>query len=107
SYQCKIIFNSYVFYARTYVYKEIIFTVVNNENCFDNIFWGIKFIEHDDYTYQSKTINYFALEKMQQFFENKNLKIIKHKIGYPALVEHKQIALSFTHHGNFVGYAFK
>jgi phosphopantetheinyl transferase (holo-ACP synthase) len=106
-YRCEIIFDSYVFYSRTYVYKEIIFTVVNNEDCFDDIFWGIKFIEYDDYAYQSKAINDFTLEKMQQIFENKNLKITKHKIGYPEVLEHKQIAVSFTHHGNFVGYAFK
>lgn len=105
-YCCQVSFKEIIFYTRSFVYDEMIFTVANNTNCFDNIYWGIKTIDDDAYTSQSKSVRAFSLKKLSSFFKNINLSIGKSEAGYPVLMQQKNLPISFTHHGNFIGYAF-
>ena len=49
---CEIRFASDIFYTRTLVFDDIIFSVANNTNCFDAIWGGIKNIDDDYYEAQ-------------------------------------------------------
>jgi hypothetical protein len=105
-YCCKVSFDSEIFYTRSLISDDLIFTVANNSNDFKNVCWGIKNIDNAPYEKQSKSIREFALNKLNQLYSGNNFSIEKSQIGYPFLKEKKQIPLSFSHHGNFVGYAF-
>ena len=105
-YCCEVHFNSAIFYTRTLVFDDMIFTVANNTNCFDNIWWGIKNIDDDSYEAQSKNVRVFVLNKLNQFFLNDSFSIEKTAAGYPLLKQQKDIPLSFAHHGSFIGYSF-
>ena len=105
-YCCEINFNGETIYARSFIGNQIIFTVANNSNWFDNVYWGIKMIESDVYAHQSKAVREFVLSKLNKLYPGNNVEIQKSKAGYPYIEEHKHLPLSFTHHGNFVAYAF-
>jgi len=102
---CEVNFNSSIFYTRSFLYDDLIFTVANNEDDFTNVRWGIKNIKSDSYVEQNKNVRTFALNMLQEFFPNGDLSIEKSDSGYPFLVQQKNVALSFTHHGNFVAYS--
>jgi phosphopantetheinyl transferase (holo-ACP synthase) len=103
---CEVQFASDIFYTRTLVFGDMIFSVANNTNCFENICWGIKNIDNDSYEAQSKNVRTFVLNKLNQFFLNDSLSIEKTAAGYPVLKQQKDIPLSFAHHGSFIAYSF-
>ncbi len=104
---CEVLYNNHYYYTRSFVNNCFIFTVANNNNCFTNVFWGIQNIDNGSHAFQTQLVRTFALEKLQQQFENEGLKIEKAEAGFPFIVPYQNIPLSFTHHGNFVGYSFK
>ncbi len=103
---CEIFYNRHYYFTRSFVSNYFIFTVANTRNCFANVFWGIQNIDNNSYTFQTQLVRTFALERLQQQFENGDLKIEKAEAGFPFIVPYHNIPLSFTHHGNFVGYSF-
>lgn len=108
-YSCKACFGTKVFYSRSKVYHELIYTVVNDSNKFENTWWGIKFIDDADYISQSSEVRSFVLNKLNSFFPNDNLRIEKREVGYPILLKEKKeqdLPISFTHHDHFVAYSF-
>lgn len=106
-YCCKVIFDSNTFFTRTLLQDGFIFTVANNMNDFENIYWGIKSVDDDDsYSNQSKIVREFVLKKLNTIFLPGELTIEKSGIGYPFLKQQKNLPLSFSHHGNFAAYAF-
>lgn len=104
---CEVQFDSAIFYTRSIVFDDIIFSVANNKNCFENIYWGIKVIHDDSYQTQSSEVRKFALNKLNKYFSGETLSIERTLAGYPMLVQQNVLPISFTHHGNFVGYALK
>lgn len=103
---CNVLYDGQKYYTRSFINSHFIFTVANNTNCFENIFWGIQAIDKNSYTSQTQSVRAFVLEKLQEQFENEYLQIEKSVIGFPFIVQYSHIPLSFTHHGNFVGYSF-
>lgn len=103
---CEVLYNNEIFYTRSLANHNFIFTVANNSDNFANIFWGIKNIESDSYNLQTKLVRKFVLERLQQHFEKDHLQIEKSAVGFPFIIPYNHIPLSFTHHGNFVGYSF-
>ncbi len=94
------------YFTRSLVSEKMIFTVANNSNNFKNICWGIKFIDDDSYINQSKAVRNFLLEKLKDIFPHKQLMIEKAEAGYPFMKCMGNIAVSFSHHGNYVAYSF-
>ncbi len=98
-----------LYYSRSKVYDEIIYTVVSDTENFDNIWWGIKYITDVDPLYQSESVRSFVLEKFKAFYPNAKLAISKNPVGYPVLKVNGNavtVPLSFTHHFRFVAYTF-
>lgn len=104
---CEVLYNQHYYYTRSLENNHFIFTVANNKDCFAKVFWGIQTIGNDSYTLQTQTIRAFVLERLQQQFKKEDLQIKKAESGFPFIVPYHDIPLSFTHHGNFVGYSFK
>ena len=114
-YTCMVRSGQCIFYSRSKIYNELIHTHVNNEKTFENIWWGIKYINEPDDINQSKSVRSFVLNKFssifanEAFFANEALEIGTSPIGYPFLLKaakEMKIPISFTHHGHFIGYSF-
>ncbi len=107
-YNCIVHFGSEFLYSRSKIHNELIHTVVSTEEVFENIWWGIKHIEHSDYENQSKEVRSFVLNKLSSIFPNNNLQIAKSEIGYPVLLKETKemdIPISFAHHDHFIAYS--
>ncbi|HWK03017.1 MAG TPA: 4'-phosphopantetheinyl transferase superfamily protein [Puia sp.] len=116
SYKGIALFESRIFYFRSKIHPDFIATVVNSEESFENIWWGVQSIGHSDYTHQSLAVRSFALNKLNAvLFAGRDaagkspLQIGKSPLGYPLLLKDTRemtIPLSFAHHANFVAYSF-
>jgi phosphopantetheinyl transferase (holo-ACP synthase) len=103
------IFKSRAFYFRSILCPEFISTVVNAEENFENIWWGIKSIDHSDYHHQSTAVRAFVLNQLNTVFSAGKLQIGRSPLGYPIVLndtEEMKIPLSFAHHDCFVTYSF-
>jgi phosphopantetheinyl transferase (holo-ACP synthase) len=108
-YNCTVNAGGNIFYSRSKIFDELINTVVEDNDQFENICWGIKFIDHTDYDSQSNELRAFVLKKFSTLFPANNLQIQKNAIGYPVLIKEKKemdIPVSFSHHDHFIGYSF-
>lgn len=103
---CGVIFNDNIFYSRSFINNNCIFTVVNNKDCFSDIFWGVQQINDNSYSSQSDLVRKFVLNRLKEQFSNNDFDIQKAIAGYPYLKNSQEFILSFTHHGNFIGYSF-
>ena len=110
-YKGVIIFGTDIFYFRSKIYDELISTVVSNDENFENIWWGIKSIDHAAYDYQSKTVRAFILERLNSILPcgHDNLRIGKNQQGCPVVLigaMEMNIPVSLAHHDHFIAYSF-
>ncbi len=103
---CGVLYNNAFYYTRCIINNHFIFTVANDTDCFKKIYWGIQNGNGDSSHFQSTLVRSFALERLKQQLRTENLHIEKTTSGIPFIVPHINIPLSFTHHGNYVGYSF-
>lgn len=106
-----VIFGADIFYFRSKIHDELISTVVNNDENFENVWWGIKSIDHADYDNQSKAVREFILNKLNFMLsvDNNKLKMGKNHLGYPIVLKGRKeinIPVSFAHHDHFIAYSF-
>ena len=96
-------------YFRSYLTDDFITSVVNDDEHFANVYWGIQLIESSDHQHQSQEVRNFALIKLKALLDIQDLCIVKSEIGYPVVMEGGtplEVALSFAHHDRWVGYSF-
>lgn len=110
-YQGSITFGSDIFYFRSKIHAELISTVVNDGENFENIWWGIKSIDHSVYDDQSKAVRAFILNKLNFILSAgiHNLSIGKSPNGYPIVLKEAKemnIPVSLAHHDHFIAYSF-
>lgn len=106
-----ITFGPDIFYFRSKIHTELISTVVNDSENFENIWWGIKSIDAAAYEDQSKEVRAFALNKLNSALSggNDNLSIEKCLRGYPVVLKEARemdIFVSLAHHDHFIAYSF-
>ncbi len=108
-YRGVVLFESQSFYFRSVLCSEFTSTVVNADKNFENIWWGIKSIDHSDYHHQSTAVRAFVLDQLKAVFPAGQLQIGKSPLGYPTVLkdtEEMKIPLSFAHHDRFITYSF-
>lgn len=102
--------GSVTLYSRSFIYKELIVTIVNGDENFENTCWGIKFINKPDPPSQSKAVRIFLMNRLHQLFQKDNLVISKSPYGFPILLEGSEempISISLSHHDHFIAYSFQ
>jgi phosphopantetheinyl transferase (holo-ACP synthase) len=102
-------YGSHTLYFRSLLYSEMVHSVVNHSGCFDDVHWGIQTIHNTESSNQSEAVRVFLLERLQSNFTGRILEVGKDPQDIPvALVDQGKIQLpvSFSHHGQFVGYCF-
>jgi phosphopantetheinyl transferase (holo-ACP synthase) len=95
---------------RSYITNDFITSVVDADEHFKNVYWGIQLMEHTDHQHQSQEVRNFALIKLKSLLAIDDLRIVKSEIGYPVVMDRDapvDVALSFAHHDSWVGYSFK
>ncbi|MEO6631953.1 MAG: 4'-phosphopantetheinyl transferase superfamily protein [Mucilaginibacter sp.] len=91
------------------VFTNVLATVVNADEDFDNVYWGIQQIPQTDSQSQSASVRAFALNKLSDVLKAGELSIAKSEVGHPVVLKSDlaiDIPLSFAHHEEFVGYSF-
>lgn len=102
--------GTYKLYYRSIINEDLIFSVVNCEDDFENTCWGIQMIPSNEPAFQSKAVREFLSARLNGLFPGDNLQISKSVHGYPILLRNGakiRIPVSLAHHDHFVAYAFQ
>lgn len=102
-------FENNIFYFKSIINEELISTIVSDDEGFENIWWGFKSIDSNNYESQAKEVRTFVLNELKTIFPKNSFNIRKHNVGYPVLLsdgKDTNLPLSFTHHDRFIGYSF-
>jgi phosphopantetheinyl transferase (holo-ACP synthase) len=97
-----------VVYARSLLYTNVVHSIVNHENTFKNVYWGIKTITDTHSANQSSAVRTFVLDKLSSLLNTK-LQVAKSKHGFPVISDGQnqiQLPVSLSHHEHFVAYSF-
>ena len=103
-----VIYGSQIFYFRSKITEDWIATVVNDDEDFANVCWGIQLIDDNSYNYQSKAAGTVVLNKLNFFYPGA-LHIEKSSVGYPVIkrgTQNLDITVSLAHDDRFVAYSF-
>jgi phosphopantetheinyl transferase (holo-ACP synthase) len=95
--------------SRSLIYREAIVSVVNGEDNFDDICWGIKAVTAPDPDSQSAAVRSFLAGVLKEQYGADEVIVCKTTDGIPFLSLNNGktvLPLSLSHHGNFVGYSF-
>jgi hypothetical protein len=98
-----------IFYARSFITPDCIFTVAHKTGDFTDVHWGLHAIDHDGHEFQSRAVRRFLLERLNTLFPGPEWQVEKSPEGHPVLLKDRRpgnIPVSFAHHGHFVGYSF-
>ena len=101
--------GSHQLYFRSKLHHEFIASVVNGDDRFENVYWGIRLINNVDSEHQSRAVRELVLTKLQSMLGVDDLQISKSETGYPVVLNSEtslDIAISFAHHDKWVGYSF-
>lgn len=102
-------FGSRKLYSWSVVTTEYIFSVVNDRDDFNNVYWQIKKIGSAEPEDQSAEVRKLLMAKLSELFPGDHLIIEKSLSGYPVILKnHSEVdaAISFTHHDHYVAYSF-
>lgn len=97
-------------YSRSLMHRELIISVVNSDENFENTHWGVKLIDRVDSEYQSTAVRSFLVERLHEVLHLDGLVIAKNAIGIPTVLKEGKelpIAVSLSHHEGFVAYSFQ
>ncbi|MDB5131196.1 MAG: 4-phosphopantetheinyl transferase superfamily protein [Mucilaginibacter sp.] len=102
--------GSETLYSRSIITRDLIFSVVNNDNNFDSTGWGIKLIDNASSDSQSTEIRMFLLEKLKNELRLPELHVHKNSHGCPILLNRAReidIPVSLAHHSNWIAYSYQ
>ncbi|WP_184547670.1 4'-phosphopantetheinyl transferase family protein [Mucilaginibacter sp. FT3.2] len=104
-----VTFGQDTFYSRSIIDPNSIFTAINNADDFENVYYGVEQVEHNEPEFQSKAVRQFILKRLGHILNMEPLRIIKNTSGCPVLYNDAgeiNIPVSLTHHGYYVAYTF-
>ena len=104
----KVVCGLHTLYFRAKINEAWIATVVNDDECFDDVCWGVKLINNAGYKYQSQGARLALINKLSSFLSG-SLRIEKSPVGYPVVINNDEetgVPASLAHDGFFVAYSF-
>ncbi len=107
-YSGKVIYGTEFFCFRSKINEDWVATVVNDNEHFDNVYWGVQSIDDAGYYHQSKAARTLLLNKLNFFFQD-DFQIKKSPFGYPVIlkgIQNMHIPASLAHDDHFVAYSF-
>jgi hypothetical protein len=109
-YEGIVAFGEHTLYSRSVIGAEFIASVINDNNDFEDTFWGFQWIDLSETSYQSKAVRTFLLNRLARLFPDTDLHIGKSQSGCPILFsrsEEMPIPVSLAHHDHYVAYSFQ
>jgi len=109
-YKGVVTFGDHTLYSRSVIGEEFIFSVVNQEDSFENTCWGIQLIASVTSADQSKAVRIILIDRLKAIFPDDNLQIVKSPHCYPVLFKdgvEVLIPVSLAHHNHYVAYSFQ
>jgi phosphopantetheinyl transferase (holo-ACP synthase) len=103
-------FGTDLLYFSSVINDDFIFTVVNCEDNFGDICWGIELIDSAEPAHQSKAVREFLLNRLNNLFPGGKWQIEKNVHSCPFLLKEGfeiAVPVSLTHHDGWVGYVFQ
>jgi phosphopantetheinyl transferase (holo-ACP synthase) len=98
-------------YSRSLIYTELILSVVNDNQNFENTFWGVKLIDKCGPDHQSTEVRRCLVNRLKRLFPESNPIIVKSPHGFPVILNKKNeeadIPVSLSHHDDMVAYAIQ
>ncbi|MFI5140492.1 MAG: 4'-phosphopantetheinyl transferase superfamily protein [Sphingobacteriales bacterium] len=104
-----VTFGDVSLYSMSLMHNDLVHSVVNDNEDFKNICWGIKSIDSNEPDYQSTAVRSFLLNRLNRYFRMEGLAIVKNQHGVPIVIKENEvqpIPVSLSHHGRFVAYSF-
>ncbi len=98
-----------VYYTRSYITHDYINTIASADKDFPGVQQGLRVIDKEDYAHQSAAVRSLLKGRLDAVFPGTLWTIEKGVEGYPLLFKDDKpsgIAVSFAHHGRFVGYSY-
>lgn len=105
-----VCYGGVTLFSRSFVRKKVIMTIVNGEEDFGSIRWGVHVVGDSRYTTQSAAVREMALSSLSSFFPGAALQIVKTPDGPPGIRDGDRsldIPLSLAHHGRYVAWSFR
>ena len=107
-YHGKVTFGEKILYFRSKITDQFIASVVHDNPDFENLYWGVKYIDDTKHAAQSAMVRAFALDKLRAVSKKESLQIGKKSAGIPVVVNDGEVTgipVSLAHHGHFVSYS--
>ncbi|MHB1922608.1 MAG: 4'-phosphopantetheinyl transferase superfamily protein [Chitinophagaceae bacterium] len=109
-YHGRLSYGAHILYFRSMIDQECIHSIVQEQDNFDHIWFGIQIIkEHSSYE-QSCSVREFILTRLKCLFPGDELRIDQSSNGIPILsIGMKNdiyIPVSLAHHDGFIAYSF-
>jgi phosphopantetheinyl transferase (holo-ACP synthase) len=105
-----VTFGIHTLYSASLLYPELIVSVVNGDENFENVCWGVKLIGENEANNQSIEVRKFLIDRLQHILHLDALVMGKTSGGIPVVLnegEELAVAISLSHHERFVGYSFQ
>jgi phosphopantetheinyl transferase (holo-ACP synthase) len=100
------VFDKTQLFSRTIIHHEFIASVVNDNEYFENIHWGIKQIADISYKSQSLAVKQFALDAIGKIKPLRNPSVVKSETGAPVLKDDRlTLPLSLSHHEHWIAFS--
>jgi phosphopantetheinyl transferase (holo-ACP synthase) len=102
-------YGSTTLYSSSILSSELILSVVNHKENFENVGWGVKLIDKNDPDYQSAAVRAFLVKKLNTLFRTDDLVILKTPDGIPIVMKKNvelPIPVSLSHHDRLIAYSY-
>jgi phosphopantetheinyl transferase (holo-ACP synthase) len=99
-----------ILYSRSFIYNDVICTIVHSNNNFEDTYWGIKWIADARQDNQSSAVREFVLENIHKLPGLNDICISKNEHGIPVLLKGTDkidSPVSLSHHEHFIAYSFQ
>lgn len=104
-----ISYGADILYSRSLMYMELIVSMVNDQENFEDTCWGIKLIDMPDPLHQSIEVRRFLVNRLR-FWGLDKIVLSKNPSGIPIILKRNkvlEIPVSLSHHDHMVAYSFQ
>ena len=110
TFNAEVIFAGKKLFSRIIIHHEFVSSVVNHNDDFEAVYWGIKRIDDTSYKHQSAAVRGFALNCFREISGLQHLAICKNKDDVPVLMNDNDLLetpISLSHHERWVAFSFQ